>query len=182
VIKRNMLHMLQRNRAARELLAPIYRRNALNSYLSRGQLFAGLPPAQGRRCIDFLTGRTDVEFLQVDPGQAVFLEGAPADRFYIIYRGHVSVSEAVGPGGSRVRAYLGMGQQFGEIGLLTDPAVSPAVAQGVPPEGQGRRTGTCTALDHVELVAIPRSAFLRLLTVVPEVRQQLEQAALRMIA
>ena len=40
-------------------------------------------------------------------------------------------------------AYLGRGGYFGEIGLL----------------GEGRRTATCTALDHVELVRIHADEF-----------------------
>jgi Fe-S-cluster-containing hydrogenase component 2/CRP-like cAMP-binding protein len=177
VVKRNMLHMLQRNAGARNLLAPIYRRRGLDNYLQQGQLFAGLEPAQSKACIDFLKASKDVTLTQVDPGQAVFQEGNRADAFYIVYLGHVSVTETNAQGHAAVRDYMGSGRQFGEIGLLSDPEVSPTVAALLPAERQGRRTATCTALDHVEIVSISRKAFLDLLTAHPDVRERLEQKA-----
>jgi Fe-S-cluster-containing hydrogenase component 2 len=177
VIKRNMLHMLQRNPGARNILAPIYRRRALDNYLQKGRLFADLDDAQSRACLNFLMDSEDVTFTQVDPGQAIFLQGSKADSFYIIYLGHVSVSETNAHGHTAVRDYMGPGRQFGEIGLLSNPEVSPTVAARLPPEQQGRRTGSCTALDHVELVSISREAFLGLLSKYPDVRERLEQTA-----
>ena len=109
VVKRNMLHMLQRNPGARTILAPIYRRRALDNYLQKGQLFAGLSDEQSAACIKFLKDSEDVSITQVDPGQAVFLEGNKADSFYIVYLGHVSVSEAGTHGHQAVRDYMGPG-------------------------------------------------------------------------
>src|SRR6202023_1338163 len=65
------------------------------------------------------------------------------------------------PGGELVLAYLGRGGYFGEIGLL----------------GEGRRTATCTALDHVELVRIHADEFHQMVAQFPEVRQRLEAMA-----
>ncbi len=181
VVKRNMLHMLQRNAGARNILGPIYRRRALENYLKNGRLFSGLDAAQARACLEFLKARDDVELTQVDPGQAVFVQGTLADCFYIIYLGNVSVSEASGVGHSTVLNYLGPGRQIGEIGLLSDPKVSPKVAELLPVAQRGRRTATCTALDHVELVTIPKSAFLALLEANTEARALLEDAACEMV-
>ncbi|HEX5272838.1 MAG TPA: cyclic nucleotide-binding domain-containing protein [Gemmataceae bacterium] len=153
VLRRNIVHMLRRNRNSRGILHPMYRKRALESYLLKGQLFEGLPPELGRACLADLAKRTEgVEFVQVDPGQAIFLVGQPADYFYIVYRGHVSVSETNVHGVEFVRDCLGEGRHFGEIGLLS--GLLPGVAALLPPEARGRRTGTCTALDHVELVQV----------------------------
>jgi len=182
VVKRNMLHMLQRNAGARNILGPIYRRRALDNYLKNGRLFSGLSPEQSKASLEFLKNRDDVMLTQVDPGQAVFLQGSPADCFYIIYLGNVSVSETNSQGHSTVLNYLGPGRQFGEIGLLSDPEVSPKVAAQIPANQRGRRTANCTALDHVELVTIPRTAFLALTEAYPDVRTHLEKAALDMVS
>jgi Fe-S-cluster-containing hydrogenase component 2 len=53
------------------------------------------------------------------------------------------------------------GRHFGEIGLLS--GLSDEVGALVPAALRGRRTATCTALDHVELVRIDREAFKVLL-------------------
>ncbi len=65
--------------------------------------------------------------------------------------GFVKVSEPH-PGGELVLAYLGRGGYFGEIGLL----------------GEGRRTATCTALDHVELVRIHAEEFHQMVDQFPD--------------
>jgi Fe-S-cluster-containing hydrogenase component 2 len=176
VVKRNMLHMLMRNPTGRDLLAPIYRRRALDSYLQKGQLFSGLDERQSKAAVDFLKESEDVAFVKVDPGQAVFLQDQKADSFYIIYLGNVSVSDKNSLGHVTIRDYMGPGRQFGEIGLLSDPDVSPMVGAQLPAK-QGRRTGTVTALDHVELVSISKKAFVDLLEKYPDIREKLEQTA-----
>ncbi len=71
--------------------------------------------------------------------------------------GHVSVTELNAQGHPTVTNYLGPGRQFGEIGLLSRPfGIHGGFPLCFPPEKQGMRTATCTALDHVELVSIPR--------------------------
>jgi Fe-S-cluster-containing hydrogenase component 2/CRP-like cAMP-binding protein len=181
VVKRNMLHMLQRNRSAREILAPIYRKRALADFLRGGQLFQGLRDEQHQACLKFLSNNDDVEFVQVDPGQAVFLEGSQADRFFIIYRGYIAVSETVGAGRSLVKDYMAPGRQFGEIGLLTDPKVSKKVAEKVPVGMRGKRTASCSALDHVELITIRRDTFIDLMDAVAGLRDHLESTAIAIL-
>lgn len=172
IVRRNMLHMLQRNRAARAILFPLYRQRAIDTYLRRGQLFSGLTPEQNQRCINFLKDRsTEVEFLQVDPGQTILRQDEPADSFAIVYLGHVKVSERTRGGPETVIDYLGPGRHFGEIGLMT--ALFADVAALVPSSQVGRRTASCTALDHVELVRIGKSAFADLLAQETEIAAQL---------
>jgi Fe-S-cluster-containing hydrogenase component 2/CRP-like cAMP-binding protein len=180
VLRRNMLHMLQRNRQARLILYPAYRRRALETYLARGQLFRGLTEEENHRCVHFLQGRASgVEFLQVDPGQLILRQGEPADSFYIINLGHVRVSEMDGYGRELVRDYLQAGEHFGEIGLLS--RLVPDVGERMPEAQRGRRTGTCTALDHVQLVRIDDTAFAALLAQEPAVADRLRQTCMDLV-
>ena len=55
-----MLHALQRNKVAKEVLHKAYRERAVSVHLSKGALFAGLSPAQNRQCVDFLKARRDL--------------------------------------------------------------------------------------------------------------------------
>ena len=72
-------------------------------------------------------------------GAAIVREGDPSDRFYVIVRGRVEVTQ----GGQHLRDE-GPGEFFGEIGLLRDV----------------RRTATVTATDEVETVSLTREDFL----------------------
>jgi Fe-S-cluster-containing hydrogenase component 2/CRP-like cAMP-binding protein len=178
VVRRNLLHMLQRNRTARNILFPIYRRRALASHLRRGKLFEGLDEQQERRCLELLRDHPGVEFVQVDPGQAVFFQGSVADCFYIVHRGHVGVSESNEYGSPLVHGYLGPERHFGEIGLLS--GLSDEVGALLPAALRGRRTATCGALDHVELVRIDRAAFQALLAE-PAIRARLIQTCRKLL-
>jgi Fe-S-cluster-containing hydrogenase component 2 len=68
--------------------------------------------------------------------------------------------------GELVLAYLGRGGYFGEMGLLSQEKT-----------GEGRRTATCTALDHVEVVRFHADDFHRMMREFPAVRAQLESVA-----
>jgi Fe-S-cluster-containing hydrogenase component 2/CRP-like cAMP-binding protein len=178
IIRRNMLHMLRRNRTARLILYPAYRKRALDSYLKRGTLFAGLTDDQNHRCVQVLQAlRAGVEFLQVDPGQIIFRQGNPADSFFIVYLGHVEVSATNRYGQQIVRDYLGPGQHFGEMGLMSALFPHLATVLGAPP---GVRTATCTALDHVELVKIERGAFHALINQHPDIGEHLKERTQRL--
>jgi Cyclic nucleotide-binding domain len=76
------------------------------------------------------------------PGEVVFHEGAPGDRFYVIATGSVAVDLR-----SRT-THLGPGDFFGEIALLQD----------VP------RTATVRAESETTLYALERDDFLAALT------------------
>jgi MFS family permease len=77
----------------------------------------------------------------VKADEVVVREGDPADDLYIVLEGALAV--VVGGHGGPVRT-LGVGDAFGEIGLLTD----------------GARTATVSATSHALLLQIPGSLFV----------------------
>lgn len=83
-----------------------------------------------------------LEPVEVPAGTAVIREGEVADRFYVIESGEVEVTQ-----GGRVLRTQGVGEEFGEIGLLRD----------VP------RTATVTAEADTVLLTLPREEFLSVL-------------------
>jgi len=87
-----------------------------------------------------------LEPVHVFAGQAVFRQGDPADRFYVIEKGR---AEVIGDG--RLVATLGSGEGFGEIGLL----------RRVP------RTATVRAATDLELYALRCDRFLPVVTGYP---------------
>jgi CRP-like cAMP-binding protein/formate hydrogenlyase subunit 6/NADH:ubiquinone oxidoreductase subunit I len=169
-ILRNLLYMLQRNRASKRLLDEVYRRRALESHLRSVKIFAELlrDPAEFDRFVEFLRAR--VQLVRVHPGQIIFRQGDRADHFYMVRTGFVKVSESR-LGEEHVLSYVGPGGYFGEIGLLSE---LPGVAALGPP---GVRTATCSALDHVDLVRISGGDFRDLLEAFPRVREQLVHVA-----
>ena len=96
-------------------------------------MFAPLAPAS----LEFLARRLAAE--SVASGTAIVREGDPSDRFYVIVRGRVEVTQGV-----RHLRTEGPGEFFGEIGLL----------RSVP------RTATVTATEDTELVSLTREDFL----------------------
>src|SRR5262249_32382150 len=130
--------------------------------------------------------------VQLAPGQIIYREGEHADAFYIIRIGHVKVSQAAGgvltylrpavefdtsARAAAVKAAAAQPSYFGEIGCLAD---WPAAAHAFPPESRdSRRTATCTALDHVELVRIDRDCFRGLLDVIPALKAEVLRSAAR---
>ncbi len=151
---RNVLDIIQRNKTLKAQLDANYRKRALDDHLRSVPMFASLT----QDFIDVL--RNAVELVRYTKGDVICRQGDIADAFYLIRMGFVKVSEPH-PGGELVLAYLGRGGYFGEIGLL----------------GEGRRTATCTALDHVEVVRIHADEFHQMVERFPEVRQSLEALA-----
>ncbi len=151
---RNVLDIIQRNKTLKAQLDANYKKRALDDHLRSVPMFASLT----QEFIDLL--RHKVELVKFGQGDIICRQGDIADNFYLVRLGFVKVSEPH-PGGELVLAYLGRGGYFGEIGLL----------------GEGRRTATCTALDHVELVRIHAEEFAQMMEQFPEVRQSLEALA-----
>jgi CRP-like cAMP-binding protein len=87
-----------------------------------------------------------LEPVQVPAGQAVFGQGDPADRFYVIETGAADVL-----GDGHVVATLGPGDGFGEIALL----------RRVP------RTATVRAATDLQLQALTSDRFLPVVTGFP---------------
>ncbi len=151
---RNVLDIIQRNKTLKAQLDAKYRQRALDDHLRSVPMFASLT----QDFIDVLRGK--VELVRYGKGDVICRQGDLADSFYPIRLGFVKVSEPH-PGGDLVLAYLGRGGYFGEIGLL----------------GEGRRTATCTALDHVELVRIHAEEFQQMVERFPDVRESLVELA-----
>jgi peroxiredoxin 2/4 len=96
--------------------------------------------------LDSLAARA--EKIRLDTGDVIVAEGDPADRFYVIAKGEVTVSRR-GPEGNEIElATLGPGQFFGEIGILAET----------------RRTATVRATADTELLALSWQEFQRALT------------------
>ena len=151
---RNVLDIVQRNKTLKAQLDANYRKRALDDHLRSVPMFASLT----QDFIDVL--RNNVELVRYTKGDVICRQGDIADSFYLVRLGFVKVSEPH-PGGELVLAYLGRGSYFGEMGLL----------------GEGRRTATCTALDHVELVRIHGEEFHQMVERFPDVRRSLEKLA-----
>ena len=82
------------------------------------------------------------------PGEIVLKEGDPAERFYMIIKGEAEATHR-GPDGSQVVINrFGPGDYFGEIGLLNDAP----------------RRATVRARTSLEVMALDREAFARLMT------------------
>jgi CRP-like cAMP-binding protein/Fe-S-cluster-containing dehydrogenase component/ferredoxin len=151
---RNVLDIIQRNKTMKAKLDTNYKRRALDDHLRSVPMFSSL----SQDFIDIL--RNKVELVRFGKGDMICRQGDIADAFYLVRMGFVKVSEPH-PGGELVLAYLGRGGYFGEIGLL----------------GEGRRTATCSAMDHVELVKIHAEEFQQMVDQFPDVRRSLEGLA-----
>ena len=108
-----------------------------------------------------LTGRLQV--LRFAPGEAVVRQGDPADRFYIIARGEARVTRRDPDGREVELATLEPGQYFGEIGLLADTP----------------RTATVRAATGLEVLALDRAAFGKLVEGSPATAEELAEVARR---
>ncbi len=152
---RNILDVLKRgSKEFKEQLERAYKERALAAHLKAMPLFEGLTD-------EFILGlRERVKLVSYDPGKVICKQGDVADRLYLIRIGFVKVSQE-SPGGEVILQYLHRGDYFGEMGLL----------------GAGKRTATCTALDHVELVEIGQEDFARMMAEFPAIRSGLEEKA-----
>ena len=92
----------------------------------------------------------------------VIREGDQGDRFYVIARGRVEVSQAGLEGHQVPMAVLSDGDHFGEMALLSDAP----------------RNATVRTLTPTTLVALPRGQFANLVGQSPALRQRLQAAML----
>jgi Fe-S-cluster-containing hydrogenase component 2/CRP-like cAMP-binding protein len=187
-IRRNVLYMLQRNPKAREMLDNAYRERALQVALRSLKAFTA-PGAGGpgvaseqfeRELYDFLKDK--ISLVRVDPGQVVFQQGETVTDFFVVRIGYVKVAQKYF-GHEKVLTYLGPGRHFGEIGLLSnvDGLQAELGDERLPSEILGKRTATCTALDHVELVRIPGEAFNLIVQTYPHLREHYVSLVRRML-
>jgi Fe-S-cluster-containing dehydrogenase component len=207
-VRRNVLFALQRVPESREILMQIYRRRAIESFIRTASWFRHVSDVDRAAAREFLLaawqqpdatptpamgGRLPVELIQLEPGQIIYREGELADAFYVIRIGHVKVSQASGGVIRYLRPVSEFGETpsgerladvepsfFGEIGCLADWPEAHAV---LPPHVRDpRRTATCTALDHVELVRIDRDCFRALLSAIPALKAEVLKAAATWLA
>ena len=76
--------------------------------------------------------------IRIGRGEAVFHEGDPGDRLYVIVEGKIKLGRASGDGRENLLAVLGPGEMFGELSLF-DP---------------GPRNATGTAIADTVLVGM----------------------------
>lgn len=176
-IRRNVLYMLQRNETSRGILEKTYRERSLYGQLEQLPILKGLDIDDKTRAIAFL--RNKVDLISVDPGQTIFKQGDVAEDFYVVKLGFVKVTQRYGRD-ERVLNYIGPGNYFGEIGLLSQ--VTDLLQQsGMNNTQAGLRTASCYALDHVELVRITGKHFRELLEKFPKVRDTLVDFATKIL-
>lgn len=156
---RNVLDVLQKNKSFRAQLDRKYRDRALQTHLRSVPILSSVTT-------DFINHlRERVELIRYAPGSVIFKQGDTADAFYLVRLGFVKVSQTY-PGGDVVLAYLSKGNYFGEIGLL----------------GGAKRTATCSALDHVEVVKIAAADFAAMMEQFPDIKKSLQSVADQRIA
>jgi ABC-type lipoprotein export system ATPase subunit len=97
------------------------------------------------------------------PGATIIREGTPPDNFYIVTKGRVEVVLQQSSGSEIVVATMGVGQYFGEIALLHGGTHNATVRAGID-------TG-------VDVVALDRDEFDRLVTESPKTAEAIDQVA-----
>jgi hypothetical protein len=89
---------------------------------------------------------------EYEAGEVIFHENAPGESAYIIERGRVEVTKALG-GQHLHLAYLGVGEPFGEMSMIDDKP----------------RNATVRAVEETVVREIPRWAFFHSLQTNPQV-------------
>jgi CRP/FNR family cyclic AMP-dependent transcriptional regulator len=115
--------------------------------LQRVPLFSRLELPQ----LDALCGVTRIRHLE--PKEELFHKGDPGAEVYGIVTGKLKVGSSSADGGNVVFNLMGEGEVVGEMAFLTG----------------GQRTGTVSALEPTELLALGRRDFLEFLRANPEV-------------
>lgn len=107
------------------------------------------------------------ENVRFRPGQVIFKQGDPADKFYIITKGQVDITRSIKKDSPEVPVgRLAAGQFFGEIELL----------------GHAYRTVTARAVDEVECLTLNREVFKSLLAASSETYKEMDVILRRRLA
>jgi CRP/FNR family cyclic AMP-dependent transcriptional regulator len=125
--------------------------------LGRSPLFAALDPAHQDEL------RSQMVEVRLARGQALFSEGDPGDRLYVVLDGKMKLGRSAVDGRENLLAVMGPGEMFGELSLF-DP---------------GPRTATATAITDTTLRGLGNAALQPWLTDHPEVAAQLLAALAR---
>jgi Fe-S-cluster-containing dehydrogenase component len=161
-IRRNVLLQMLRVPETRERLNEFFRQDALEPYLLRLPLFSVLGVSDRQRLSRQVASQ--IRFVRADPGQIICAQGGPAYCCYLVRVGFVRVSQEQA-GQEVVLDYVGPGGFFGDEELMES-------TDGPPP----RCASSCRALDHVELIEVPRQAIVQVLND-PQVRDRLRSVA-----
>jgi putative ABC transport system ATP-binding protein len=119
-------------------------------FLKKCPLFAEHPPAMLTEFAELMTRET------FQPGEAIFREGDEGDKFYVIASGRVEVVRE----GEETGIFLGAGNFFGEVALLTGE----------------ERNATIVAREPVEVYSLGKADFQRALTRSKSLEEQLREA------
>ncbi|MHB1065930.1 MAG: Crp/Fnr family transcriptional regulator [Candidatus Nanopelagicales bacterium] len=129
----------------------------MDDVFMQAPLFAALDPQ------DAAALRASLRETLVARGEALFNEGEPGDRMYIIIDGKVKLGQTSADGRETLLGVLGPGENFGELSLF-DP---------------GLRTSTATALTDAVVLGIGNEQLRPWLAGRPEVAAALLQALAR---
>lgn len=81
--------------------------------------------------------------ITIKKGEAIFTEGDPGDRLYLVIEGKIKLSSKAGDGRESVVGLLGPGEMFGELSLFDPgPRMSSAIAL---------TASRCAGLGHEDL-------------------------------
>lgn len=86
-------------------------------------------------------------------GQVLFVEGEPCEHLYVVVSGRLSISVTSPRGDELVLSVLGPGDAVGELGVVDG----------------GARSAGATAVDEVQLLAVPAAAVRQLMATSPAV-------------
>ena len=126
----------------------------MDDVLQNAPLFAALDDEAARALRSSMLETTHPK------GSAVFTEGEPGDRLYVVLDGKVKLGISSPDGRENLLAVQGPGEMFGELSLF-DP---------------GPRTATATALTDCSLIGLGHADLRAWLTGRPEVAESLLQA------
>lgn len=112
----------------------------LKALLARIRHFDGLPPEVRDRIAASAVPR------HFPAGQVIYIEGEPAECFYLLERGWVKATRMTRDGREQAMLFLESGEIFGDIAVFSDTPYP----------------GTVVALEDVDVWAIPAPEFLAL--------------------
>jgi len=151
VPKAVFLEMLRRSPEVKNRIDRKYIERSLRTHLKRVSLFASL----NEDIIDALANK--VELVSFKKGEVIIKEGDAGDCLYLIRSGFVKVSR--GPlDHEKIITYLKDGSYFGEMALVRDE----------------KRSANIVAMTDVEAVRIGRREFGQILSLYPEVEDQIK--------
>ena len=125
--------------------------------LGRSPLFSALDPQAQAEL------RAQMVEVRLARGKALFDEGEPGDRLYVVTSGKVKLGRTAADGRENLLAVMGPGEMFGELSLF-DP---------------GPRTATATAITDTTLIGLGNADLQPWLMQHPEVATQLLAALAR---